>query len=80
MALNEAYNNNNEGNAATLYGSLANVTEQEEKLADMGDQIREYIQQLTDNEQQQSDRGDEQAHVEDRGALDHPNVCQQELR
>ena len=48
MALNEAYNNNNEGNAATLYGSSANVTEeQEEKLADMGDQIREYIQQLT---------------------------------
>jgi len=48
MALNEAYNNNNEGNAATLYGSSANVTEeQEEKLADMGDQIHEYIQQLT---------------------------------
>jgi len=47
MALNEAYNNNNEGNSAALYGSSANVTEQEEKLADMGDQIREYIQQLT---------------------------------
>jgi len=38
MALNEAYSNNNEGNVATLYGSSANVTkEQEEKLADMGD-------------------------------------------
>jgi hypothetical protein len=47
MALNEAYNNNNEGNSAALYGSSANVTEQEEKLADMGDEIREYIQQLT---------------------------------
>ena len=47
MALNEAYNNNNEGNSAALYGSSANVTEQEEKLADMGDKIREYIQQLT---------------------------------
>jgi hypothetical protein len=48
MALNEAYNNNNEGNVATLYGSSANVTdEQEEKLADMGDQIRDYIQQIT---------------------------------
>ena len=30
-----------------MYGSSANVTEeQEEKLANMGDQIREYIQQL----------------------------------
>ncbi len=48
MALNEAYINNNKGNDTTLYGSLANITdEQEEKLADMGDQIREYIQQIT---------------------------------
>ena len=48
MALNEAYTNNNEGNESTLYGSSANIIDdQEEKLADMGDQIREYIQQLT---------------------------------
>ncbi len=48
MALNEAYINNNEGNDTTLYGSLANITdEQEEKLADMGNQIREYIQLIT---------------------------------
>ncbi len=48
MALNEAYINNNKGNNTTLYGSLANITdEQEEKLADMGNQIREYIQQIT---------------------------------
>ena len=47
MALNEAYSNNNEGNDTTLYGSSANITdEQEEKLADMGDQIREYILQI----------------------------------
>ena len=48
MALNEAYINNNEGNDTTLYGSSANITDkQETKLADMGDQIREYIQQIT---------------------------------
>jgi hypothetical protein len=48
MTLNEAYINNNEGNDTTLYGSSANITdEQEEKLADMGDQIRDYIQQIT---------------------------------
>jgi hypothetical protein len=48
MTLNEAYNNNNEGNAATLYGSSANIIEEQENiLADMGDQIREYIQQIT---------------------------------
>ena len=48
MTLNEAYTNNNEGNEATLYGSLANITDkQEDKLADMGDQIQEYIQQIT---------------------------------
>ena len=43
MTLNEAYINNNEGNNTTLYGSPANITdEQEDKLADMGDQIGEY--------------------------------------
>jgi len=48
MTLNEAYTNNNEGNEANVYGSSANITdEQEDKLADMGDQIREYIQQIT---------------------------------
>ena len=48
MTLNKAYANNNEGDEATLYGSSANITdEQEEKLADMGNQIREYIQQIT---------------------------------
>jgi hypothetical protein len=48
MKLNNKYHNNNEGNEATLYGSTANVTkEQEDTLADMGDQIREYIQQIT---------------------------------
>ena len=48
MKLNDAYNNNNEGNEATLHGRSANITEeQEDKLADMGDQIREYIQQIT---------------------------------
>ena len=48
MTLNEAYINNNKGNDATLYGSSANISdEQEEKLADMGDQIRDYIQQIT---------------------------------
>ena len=48
MMLSEAYTNNIEGNEATLYDSSANITdEQEEKLADMGDQIREYIQQIT---------------------------------
>jgi hypothetical protein len=48
MTLNEAYTNNNEGNP-TLFGSSANVIEQEqeEKLANLGDEIREYIQQLT---------------------------------
>jgi hypothetical protein len=48
MALNKAHINNNKRNDTTLYGSSANITfEQEEKLADMGDQIREYIQQIT---------------------------------
>lgn len=48
MTLNDAYTNNNEGNAPTMFGSSANVIEeQEEKLANLGDEIREYIQQLT---------------------------------
>jgi hypothetical protein len=48
MKLNDKYHNNNEGNEATLYSSAANITEeQEDRLADMGDQIREYIQQIT---------------------------------